>query len=93
MTLLVLQVDVARTWKGWPVLVLSNVSPVRMCWHVRHRRLPQGLLLRFHSLLGDLSWALTKKFRRFLVGGRPQWGALEWPVGGGGRRAVLVGTP
>ena len=76
--------------EGWPVVALSNISPVRMCWHVRYHRFPQGLLPRFGSLLGDLSWALTK---RFLVGGRPQWGSLEWPVGGGGRRAVLVGTP
>ena len=28
-----------------------------------------------------------------LVGGRPQWGALEWPVGGNGRHELLVGLP
>lgn len=43
---------------------------------------------RVGLLLAVVRWTLTKRLR--LVGSRPQWGAMGWWVGGGGRHGVCI---
>ena len=63
---LVLQVAVARMWKGWLVVVLINVSPEQMCWQVRQCWLPHGLLPWCGSPFGQFELGADQKVAKVL---------------------------
>jgi len=63
---LVLQVAVARMWKGWLVVVLINVSPEQMCWQVRQCWLLHGLLPWCGSPFGQFELGADQKVAKVL---------------------------
>ena len=76
MTLLVLQLAIALTWKGWPVVVLTKLmSPQKECAGKRvnvgtHMGCCHGLA-RCWLILAGLR---QKRGENSFVDGRPQWG-------------------
>ena len=74
--------SVARTWKGWPVVMLTKNRCAGKGGNVGCH---MGCSMVWFTV-GKFELGADQKFFGSLVGGRPQWGALEWPVGGDGRR-------